>query len=99
MGTHIMKTTVEVADALLSAAKRLAAAEGTTLRALLEEGLQHVIETRQKPKPFKLRDASFKGPCRGLTPEFAARGWGNLAEASYDDDLSLYQPTRKPKQK
>ena len=39
MGTH-MKTTIELADGLLADARRVAAEEGTTLRALLEEGLR-----------------------------------------------------------
>jgi hypothetical protein len=91
MGTHIMKTTVEVADALLAAAKAAARAEGTTLRALLEEGLQHVLEKRRKPTPYVLRDAAFKRPCRGLTPEFAAGGWDRIAAAIYDDDRVDYR--------
>lgn len=35
-----MKTTVEIADSLLAAARRLAAKEGTSVRALIEEGLR-----------------------------------------------------------
>ncbi len=84
MGTHI-KTTLDIADPLLEAAKRLAAREGTTVRTIVEEGLRAVLAEKRKERPFRLRDASFKG--RGLHPEFAARGgWVKLREAAYDDE-------------
>ncbi len=38
-----MKTTVEIDDALLKAAKRAAVDEGTTLRTLIEEGLRNRV--------------------------------------------------------
>jgi len=82
MGTH-MKTTLDVSDPLLEEAKAVAAREGTTLRALVEEGLRTVLARKMTGRPFRLRDASFKG--RGLHPEFAARGgWAKLREAAYD---------------
>jgi hypothetical protein len=39
MVTH-MKTTVEIPDALAKAAREAASREGTTMRALIEEGLR-----------------------------------------------------------
>ncbi len=84
MVTH-MKTTLDLADPLLEAAKGLAAREGTTLRALVEEGLRTVLARKRTSRPFRLRDASFKGG-RGLHPEFAAHGgWSKLREAAYDE--------------
>lgn len=66
MVTH-MKTTIDIADSVLESAKAAAAREGTTLRALVEEGLREVLgKRRAKAKPFKLRDASFRGD--GLQP-------------------------------
>jgi hypothetical protein len=57
-----MKTTVEIADELLGAARTAAAQERTTLRALIEEGLRAVLQRRrQRRKAFRLRDASFHG--------------------------------------
>ncbi len=41
-----MKTTVDVADALLIEAKRVAAREGTTLRCVLEEALRRELDRR-----------------------------------------------------
>ena len=45
MGAH-MKTTVDIADALLTEAKAQAQKEGSTLRALMEEGLRDVLRRR-----------------------------------------------------
>jgi hypothetical protein len=41
-----MKTTIEISDPLLEAARQLAGREKTTVRALVEEGLRRVIEDR-----------------------------------------------------
>jgi hypothetical protein len=57
-----VKTTVDIAAAMLREAKLIAAREGTTLKALVEEGLRHVIWDReQQTTGFRLRDASFRG--------------------------------------
>jgi hypothetical protein len=79
-----MKTTVEISDALLREARRLAAREGVTLKALIERGLRHVVsEFGKKPsKPFKLRDASFKGG-KGLRPEFRDAPWERIRDEIY----------------
>lgn len=50
-----VKTTVELPDDLLKAAKRLAIDRGTTLRELVEAGLRRELEQRQQPtKPWKV---------------------------------------------
>jgi hypothetical protein len=80
MVTH-MKTTVEISDALLAEARDAAARDGKTVRALIEEGLRNVLASRKRSvKPFRLRDASFKG--KGLQPG-ATGDWGSIAGTVY----------------
>ena len=43
-----IKTTIELPDELLKQARRVAQQEGTTLRALVEEGLQRSLEARRQ---------------------------------------------------
>jgi hypothetical protein len=78
-----MKTTIEVQDSLLEQAKRTARREGTTLRALIEEGMRLVLKTRQRRSgpPFRVR--TFKGD--GLTAEFRDAGWERIREEIYRD--------------
>lgn len=80
MVTH-MKTTIELAPALLDSAKRLARREGLTLRALVEEGLRHVLATRASRKGFRLPDAGFKG--RGLQPGVEEGRWAEVRDEIY----------------
>ncbi|MEO5734374.1 MAG: hypothetical protein ABIN96_09495 [Rubrivivax sp.] len=80
-----MKTTIDLAGPILEAARRMAETEGTTLRALMEAGLRQVVadrNRRSRQKPFKLRDASFKG--RGLRAEWQDRTWGDLRDTAYE---------------
>lgn len=81
--TH-MKTTVDIADQLFEGARRLAAREGTTLRALIEEGLRGVLMSRRtSPKGFVLRDASFAGD--GLAPGVRLDDWTQVRTLIYED--------------
>jgi hypothetical protein len=77
-----MKTTVEIADALLLEAKRVAAAEGTTLRELLEQGLRGALEQRRKHPAFRLEDASVDG--EGLHPDLAEGSWPRIRDLIYE---------------
>ena len=76
-----MKTTVDIANNLLEEARKLAAREGKTIKALVEEGLRKVLTERERGKGFQLRKATFKG--EGLQPEAAGASWERLREMSY----------------
>jgi hypothetical protein len=77
MVTH-MKTTVEIPDSLFKEAKNLAAMEGTTLKALVSEGLRRIVAERQKKEAFKLRKATFRG--QGMQPHLADASWDQLGD-------------------
>jgi Bacterial antitoxin of type II TA system, VapB len=77
-----MKTTLEISDPLLREARKIAAREQTTLRAVVEQGLRRIIAEKERKSGFRLRDASFDG--RGLNPEFANTGWDRLRDLIYD---------------
>ena len=77
-----MKTTIELSDAALEEAKRVAAREGTSLKALIEEGLRKVLaERRARRIGFRLRRAAFKG--EGLAPEFEGESWPSVRDTIY----------------
>jgi hypothetical protein len=70
-----MKTTIGIADPLLREARRPAAREGLTLRAMVERGLHNVIAEARTGAHFTLSRASFKG--KGLRPD--------LRDLAYED--------------
>ena len=77
-----MKTTIEIADPLLREAKQLAARDGTTLRAMIEEGLGTVVAGRRQPvKPYEWTIKPFRG--EGLTDEFKNADWSQIRNAAY----------------
>ena len=76
-----MKTTVEIPDSLLAAAKKLAARQHTTIRALIEQGLRHVLGERKEGRAFRLRKATFSG--EGLQPDVAEGSWDRLRDLAY----------------
>jgi uncharacterized protein YacL len=84
MASHIMKTTVVIPDALLAEIQKIATKNKTTLRALMQEGLMHVVEQDQKKrKPFKMKDCSVGG--NGLVAELKDATWAEIIELSYGD--------------
>lgn len=81
MASH-MKTTVQIPEPLLRRAKALAREGGTTLAALVEEGLRRVVEERgRKRAAFRLKDRSVDG--KGLNPEYEG-SWERVRDAVYE---------------
>jgi hypothetical protein len=81
--TH-MKTTVEISDSLFESARRLAAQRGSTMRALIEEGLRAVLQAhRSTPRGFILRDASVHGD--GLADGVELGDWAQVRALIYDE--------------
>jgi len=82
MGTHIKKTTIEIADDLFERAQKLARKEKTTFRALTEEGLRLVLKEEQAQKrKWKWKPVTFKG--QGLTDKFKDANWDQIRDEIY----------------
>jgi hypothetical protein len=81
MVTH-MKTTVDIADTLLDEAKRVALRDGTTVKALLEQGLRQILSERKANGTFRLRKATFRG--RGLQSGMADLSWERIRDLAYE---------------
>jgi hypothetical protein len=77
-----MKTTLDISDPVLRDARKIAERDGTTLRALVEQGLRQVIAEKTRTREFRLRKASFKG--RGLRAELSEAGWERLRDLAYE---------------
>ena len=78
-----MKTTIEISDSLLDEAKKLAAKEGTTVRAFVEQGLRKVVAERKSRGVFGLRKAAFKG--KGIQPGMEDATWERIRETIYQE--------------
>jgi hypothetical protein len=79
-----MKTTVDIADALLRQARRLAAKRGTTLRALIESGLRLELEreSASSTEKFEMKTHTFRG--RGLQSGASWGDWETLRDLAYE---------------
>jgi hypothetical protein len=80
MGTH-MKATIDIADNLLARAKAIAHRDQTTLRSLVEEGLDVVVQRRHQPAKQKIKFATFHGGAR--TEEFKNASWEQIRDEIY----------------
>lgn len=80
---YAMKTTVEINDALLDAAKQYARDHHKTLRQVIEMTLQRFLKSQQEQPQdaFKLRKHSFRG--EGLQGERGIDDWRSIREAIY----------------
>jgi len=82
MVTH-MKTTIEIADALLDEARATAERERTTVRAIVEEGLRLALARRASgAAPFVLEDGSVGG--NGLHPDIRPGDWDQMLSLIYE---------------
>lgn len=77
-----MKTTIDIADPLLEQVRRVAARRGTTVEALVEQGLRTILAEERGPGVFALRDASYRG--RGLQPGVLSWSWEHLGRSAYE---------------
>jgi hypothetical protein len=77
-----MKTTVQIPDSLFNEARRMARQEGTTLKALIEQGLRRLISERKQRQQFHLRKATFKG--QGLQAHLVGASWEQIRELGYE---------------
>ncbi len=83
MVTH-MKTTIDIADDVLSRAKQLAHREKTTLKVLAEEGLRLVLERRLVQSTVKIEPVVFTG--NGLQPGLPDDFVDNIRDWAYQDE-------------
>lgn len=82
LSSALVKTTVNLPDALVLEAKEAAREDHTTLTALVEAGLRTILERRKRRVRFVLRDASVDG--RGLRPEFQGSRWERVRDTIYE---------------
>ena len=76
-----MKTTIDLPDPLLEAAKARAREPHRTLKDIMEEGLRRVLAEEPRKEPFKLRHVP---PMRGeLQPEFRDAPWEKIRDEIY----------------
>ena len=59
----------------------MASREGTTVKALVEQGLRRVVEERRARPKFILRDASVDG--QGIAPDVQVGGWDVVRDLIY----------------
>jgi hypothetical protein len=76
-----MKTTIELSEGLLHAAKQAAAERRTTLRAVVELALRQHLE-RPAPMRPRLRRHTFRG--RGLRAGLSEGDWAAIRERAYE---------------
>jgi hypothetical protein len=78
-----MKTTIELPDELVKQARLVAQQEGSTLRALVEEGLQRSLGARRASAHRQLDFPAYG--TSGLTREFEGAAWSRLRDEIYRD--------------
>jgi hypothetical protein len=77
-----MRTTIDIASNILLRSKQLARRNHTTLRELVHEGLELVLERRGAPRRTVVKPVTFRG--QGLAPQFRDARWSRLRDAAYE---------------
>lgn len=74
-----MKTTIELPDALMREVKAIAAAEGGTIRSVIEEAVHRELDRRRHAEPWTPRaDLVVRGS--GLTEEAMSLSWAQIRD-------------------
>jgi len=76
-----MKTTIELSDELLNQARVVARREGSSLKRLVEEGLQRTLEAREQRVKRSVEFPTYGGS--GLTEAFEAADWARIRDEIY----------------
>lgn len=84
------RTTVRLPDDLMRRAKRKAVADGTTVTALIEEGLRRVLSEQRSPRRAKRILPPVSTATGGLMPGIDINDTAALAEM--DDSERLARP-------
>ena len=82
-----MERTLDIADPLLHEAEEKALRDGTTLLALVEQGLRVVVAQPRKPdsdEPYRLVIKPFRG--NGLQPGVKTLHWDEIGPLVYDEE-------------
>jgi Arc/MetJ family transcription regulator len=82
-----VKTTIDIPDPLLDEVRRAAAADGRTVRSLVEEALRRLLDERGTREPRILRDLSYG--TGGMTAEYSERGLSQAVDDSYPTPAHL----------
>jgi len=73
---------MDIPSNIMRRSKELARRDHTTLRELVHEGLELVLERREAPSRATVKPVTFRG--QGLAPQFREARWSRLRDAAYE---------------
>lgn len=77
-----MRTSVDLSEAVLQRAKKLAKQRKTSMRALIEEGLRLLSDRQEAVSRYRLVDCSYGEG--GMQPGIASEDWATLRDLVYE---------------
>ncbi len=77
-----MKATIDIADHIFIRSKELAHQEHMALKELVEQGLECMLEAKDKKSSDSIKPVTFKG--KGLSPQFRGASWDSIRQAAYE---------------